>query len=98
MHRASSFDIVGWAPSRDKSVELLSRASVPPAIVSKDDREWNLVLADIVRGEHIDGGALLGPVVLFHSVSGIPPPLPGGSKRLAWSQSPHIGGDKFILQ
>src|ERR1019366_4146861 len=22
MHRASSFDIVGWAPSRDKSVEL----------------------------------------------------------------------------
>ena len=27
---------------------------------SKDDREWNHVLADIVRGEHIDGGAHLG--------------------------------------
>ena len=43
-HRASSFDMVSWAPSRDKRVELFSRAGVPPTIVSKDDRERNLVL------------------------------------------------------
>jgi hypothetical protein len=60
MHRASSFDIAGWAPSRDKGIELFSCASVPPAIVSKDDREWNHVLPPIVRGEHIDDGALFG--------------------------------------
>jgi len=59
-HRASSFDMVSWAPSRDKRVELFSRASVPPAIVSKDDREWNDVLPPIVRGEHTDDGAFLG--------------------------------------
>jgi len=50
MHRALSFDIAGWAPPCDKSVELFSRVSIPPAIVSKDDREWNLVLANIVQG------------------------------------------------
>ena len=27
-HRASSFDMVSWAPSRDKRVELFSRAGV----------------------------------------------------------------------
>src|ERR1700674_431104 len=47
---STSFDIVGWAPSRDKSIELFSRARVPPAIVSKDGREWNYVLPPIVRG------------------------------------------------
>jgi len=52
--------MVSWAPSRDKRVELFSRASVPPAIVSKDDREWNDVLPPIVRGEHTDDGAFLG--------------------------------------
>ncbi len=97
MHRALSFDIAGWAPPRDKSVELFSRVSIPPAIVSKDDREWNLVLANIVQGEHIDGGALLGrrcavPFRFRHS-----PPLPGGSKRLDWSHWPYVGGDQFIL-
>ncbi len=35
--------------------------------------------------------------MLFHSVSGIPPPLPGGSKRLAWSRPLYIGGKKLIL-
>jgi hypothetical protein len=39
-----------------------------------------------------------GVVAPFHSVSDIPPAFPGGSIRLAWSQPPHIGGDKFILQ
>ena len=58
-HDAWSADIASWAPSRDKSVKLFSRASVPPAIVSKDDRGWNFVLADIVQGEHIDNGSLL---------------------------------------
>jgi hypothetical protein len=29
-HRASSVDIASWAPPRDKSVKLFSRASVPP--------------------------------------------------------------------
>ena len=74
-----------------------SSSSPVRAFVPKDDREWNLVTADIVQGEHIDDGTLLGrrravPFRFRHS-----PPLPGGSKRLAWSQSPHIGGDKFIL-
>jgi hypothetical protein len=59
------------APPRDKSVKFLPGVSVPPAIVSKDDREWNYVVADTVQREHIDGGALLGRVVLFHSGSNI---------------------------
>jgi len=58
--RASSIDIACWAPSRDKSVEFFASESVPPAIVLKDDWGWNCVLAPIVRGEHINGGALLG--------------------------------------
>jgi hypothetical protein len=57
---SSSFDIACWAPSRDKSIELFSRSSVPPAIVSKDDREWNYILPPIVRGEHIDDSSLFG--------------------------------------
>jgi hypothetical protein len=60
MHRrASSVDIADWAPSRDKSIELFSRASVPPAIVSKDDGEWNHLLPPIVHGEYKDDGALI---------------------------------------
>src|SRR5450631_1426818 len=91
-------DIVGWAPSHDKSIKLISRASVPPAIVSKEDREWNQVLPSIVRREHIDDGALLGrrraiPFGFRHSQ--LPP---CGLKRLAWSQSPHIGVTRSSCQ
>jgi hypothetical protein len=94
--RTSSFDIASRAPSRDKSVKLFSRASVPPAIVSKDDWEWNCVFAPIIRGEHIDRGALFGsrravPFRFRHS-----PTSPG------WFDATclvvQIAGDKFIWQ
>jgi hypothetical protein len=96
--RASSFDIDGWAPSHDKSIELFSRASVPPAIISKDDRKWNQVLPPIVRREHIDDGALLGRrrVIPFRFRHSQHPPR--GLKRLAWSQSPHIGVTRSFCQ
>ena len=57
---ASSPDIIPRAPSRDKSVELFTRLSVPPAVTSKDNREWNYVLPPIVCGEHKDDFPLIG--------------------------------------
>jgi len=96
---ASTACAVSWAPSHDKSVELFSRASVPPAIVSKDDLEWNFVLADIVRGEHIDDGAFLGRSCAVPFRFGHSSPLPRGLKRRARARSrpPRIGSEEIIL-
>ena len=40
--------------------QALLPSSVPPAIVSENNLEWNLILAVVVRCEHINNGALLG--------------------------------------
>ena len=60
-HCTLSADIASWAPRHDKSVKLFSRASVPPAIVSKDDRERNVVLPP-PRMDGLDGGR---PILMF---------------------------------
>jgi hypothetical protein len=73
-HRASSVDIASWAPPRDKSVKLFSRASVPPAIVSKDDRERNLVLPRSSTASTYTMAPSSDIVVPFHFTSGIPHP------------------------
>jgi len=57
---AQSSAITDSAPSHDNSGELFSRASVPPAAVSKNNPEWNHVSATTVQGEHIDDYAFLG--------------------------------------
>ena len=57
---AQSSAITNSAPSHDNSGELFSRASVPPAAVSKNNPEWNHVSATTVQGEHIDDYAFLG--------------------------------------
>ncbi len=61
-----------WAPSRDKGVELFSRASVHQLSSRKTTGNESL-LPPIVRGEHTDNGALLGrrcavPFEKYHSI------------------------------
>jgi hypothetical protein len=63
---AQSSAITDSAPSHDNSVELFSRASVPPATVSKNNPERNHVSAATVHGEHMDDYAFLG------KASGVP--------------------------